>query len=215
MATTDPVRDLAGTLVSAPGAKHFAAITDPDKVGPLLRAIDSYQGRFIVRCALQIPPLVFQRPAELRNMRWDDIDLTATDWRFTLSKVATPPIVPLSRQVITILQELGPVTRGGELVFPGVRSKSRPISDNMLNGALRRIGYTTEEVSTHGYRAMAWTKLDEQLKYRLDIAEQQLGHRVKDALERLYNRTTFIDERRGMMQAWADYLESLKAEVGR
>lgn len=126
--------------------------------------------------------------------------MEAAEWRFTLSKVGVAHIVPLPLQVVSILANLKPTTGNGALVFPGIRSRARPISDNTLNAALRRIGYTTEEVTTHGFRSMARTMLDERLKYRLDLIEHQLGHSVRDPLGRAYNRTSFLDERREMMQ---------------
>ena len=156
--------------------------------------------------------MVFVRPAELRKARWDDIDLGAAEWRFIASKTGTPHIVPLSTQAVEILRDLQPVTRRSEFVFPGVRSAKRPMSENTINAALRYLGYDGDVITGHGFRAMARTVLDEVLGFRPDFIEHQLAHAVRDPLGRAYNRTAHLAERTKMMQAWADYLDSLRAD---
>lgn len=208
-AERDPSGDLRGALPPVK-TKHLAAITDPQKVGELLRALDGYQGGFIVRCALRLAPLVFVRPGELRHAKWVDIDLEEAEWRFVVSKTKTDHIVPLSRQAIAILQELQPLTGRGEYLFPSGRSTQRPMSENAVLAALRALGIDKEEMSGHGFRAMARTLLDEELGVRPELIEQQLAHAVKDPLGRAYNRTKHLKERHSMMQQWADYLDDLR-----
>ncbi len=207
-AERDPSGDLRGALPPSK-AEHFAAITDPKHVAELLKAIDGYHGTFTVRCALRLSPLVFARPGELRHARWADIDLDTAEWRYTMSKNRTAHIVPLSKQAVAILRELHPLTGRGVYVFPGARSPSRPMSDNAICAALRSVGVAKEAMSAHGFRAMARTILDEVLKVRPDYIDHQLGHAVKDANGRAYNRTSFLPERHQMMQQWADYLDRL------
>jgi len=209
-ATSDPSRDLRGALASIKG-DHFAAITDPKRVPDLLRAIDGYQGTLTVRCALRLAPLVFVRPGELRGAQWADIDLETAEWRFTVSKTKTEHIVPLSRQAVEILKELKPLTGGGRYVFPGARSPKRPMSENAILAALRGAGIPREEMTGHGFRAMARTLLDEALHVPAHLIEHQLAHAVRDPLGRAYNRTAHLPERHAMMQQWADYLDKLKA----
>ena len=213
-ATRDPTTDLRGALPPVRG-EHFAAITEPKRVGELLRQIDGYQGTFAVQCALKLAPLVFVRPGELRSARWQDIDLDAAEWRYNVTKTDTQHIVPLSTQAIAILRELHPLTGHGTYVFPGARSNSRPMCENAVNAAFRRMGIAKDEMSGHGFRAMARTILDEVLGVRPDLIEHQLAHAVKDPNGRAYNRTAHLPERRKMMQQWADYLDKLKtgAEV--
>ena len=215
-ANNDPAGFLRGAL---PPVKrgHFAALTDPKKVGPLLRVLDGYEGSLIVRCALRLAPLVFVRPGELRRAEWLDIDLDAAEWRFTVSKTGNLHLVPLSRQAVEILRELYPLTGHGRFVFPDGRTPKgdRPMSENAVLAALRRMGIGKEEMSGHGFRAMARTLLDEVLGFRPDYIEHQLAHVVRDPLGRAYNRTAHLPQRREMMQEWADYLDRLKAgEVG-
>ena len=190
--------------------QHLAAVTDPNRVGELLKMMDAYSGTLTVQCALKLAPLVFVRPGELRHARWEDIDLEAAEWRYTVTKTQTEHIVPLSLQALEILEELLPVTGRCEYVFPGARSRRRPMSDNAILSALRRMEIDKEEMTGHGFRAMARTILDEELRYRPDIIEHQLAHRVKDPLGRAYNRTSHLAERKEMMQTWADYLELLR-----
>ncbi len=209
-AERNPVADLAGALPT-PEATHFAAPTEPAPVGELLRAVDSFSGYAAVEAALKLAPLVFARPGELRSMRWADVDFDAAEWRYTATKTGTPHIVPLSKQALTILRELHRLTGSSEFAFPSVRSWKRPISDNTLNAALRRLGFTTEQITSHGWRAVARTMLDERLGFAPHLIEHQLAHAVRDPLGRAYNRTSHLPERRKMMQAWADYLDGLKA----
>lgn len=206
----DPSSDLRGALPPAQG-DHFAAVTEPARVGELLRVMNGYQGTFVVACALRIAPLVFVRPGELRKAEWNDVDLDAAEWRFTTTKTKTPHIVPLSHQAVTILHDLHALTGRGRFLFPSARSASRPMSDNAILAAMRRLGIPKDEMSGHGFRAMARTILDEVLGVRPDYIEHQLAHAVKDPNGRAYNRTAHLTERRKMMQQWADYLDKLKA----
>lgn len=211
-AERDPSGDLRGALPPVK-AQHFAAITEPQRIGPLLRSIAEYQGTLTVKSALRLAPLVFVRPGELRHAKWQDIDLDAAEWRFTASKTDTPHVVPLSAQAVAILRELQPVTGRGVYVFPSARSSQRPMSDNAVLAAMRRMEIAKEEMTGHGFRAMARTILDEKLGFRPDLIEHQLAHAVRDPNGRAYNRTAHLPERRKMMQAWADYLDRLKDEV--
>lgn len=208
-AVSDPCRDLRGAL-SPRKEKHFAAITDPRKIRDLLTAINGYQGGLVVRCALRLAPLVFVRPGELRSARWVDIDLANAEWRFNASKTRQPHIVPLASQAVAILRELHPLTGHRELVFPGERSPLRPMSENTVNAALRSLGIPKEQMTGHGFRATARTVLEENLKFPAHLIEAQLAHAVRDANGRAYNRTTHLDDRRVMMQRWADYLDALR-----
>lgn len=209
-ATTDPTRDLRGALTPMKG-EHFAAITDPKRVPDLLRAIYGYEGGLIVKCAIRLAPLVFVRPGELRNAKWADVDLDAAAWSYTVSKTKTDHIVPLASQAVAILRELQPLTGAGEYVFPGARSPKRPMSDNAILAALRSAGIAKEEMSGHGFRAMARTILDEVLHFPPHLIEHQLAHAVRDPNGRAYNRTAHLPERHAMMQQWADYLDKLRA----
>lgn len=210
-ATADPTPSLRGALTPWTSA-HRAAITDPDDVGELLRAIDGYAGSHIVRAALRLAPLVFVRPGELRQAEWAEIDFDAAEWTLPADKMKTrhPHTVPLASQAVAILRELWPLTGSRRYVFPGERSLKRAISNNTLNAALRRIGYDKDAMTAHGFRAMARTILDERLGFRADLIEHQLAHAVRDPLGRAYNRTSHLPERRKMMQAWADYLDTLR-----
>jgi integrase len=206
---SDPTRDLRGALKPVQ-ERHFAAITDPPKLGELLRGIENYRGSPIVRCALRLAPHVFVRPGELRNARWADVDWEAAEWRFTLSKTATQHVVPLSTQAVAILREVEAVSGGGTYVFPGARSMRLPMSENAVLYALRGLGFDGDTMTGHGFRAAARTILDEVLGWRVDLVEHQLGHAVKDANGRAYNRTSHLPERRKMMQAWSDFLDVLR-----
>ena len=209
-AVRDPSGDLRGAL---PPAKHenFASITDPTQVAALLRAIDAFRGTLVVRSALLLAPMVFVRPGELRKAEWADFDLDAGEWRYLVTKTKTAHLVPLATQAVAILRELHALTGHGRYVFPG-RDPKKPMSDAAVNAALRRMGYDTRtEITGHGFRAMARTILHEELHYKPEIIEHQLAHSVPDALGTAYNRTKFVKERRVMMQAWADYLDELKA----
>ena len=208
----DPVAALRGALPPPPERNH-AAITDPGMVGGLLRAIESYRGSFVTRCALRLAPLTFVRPGELRHAEWSEVDLESGDWNIPAKKMKTrqPHLVPLSTQAIAVLAELQPLTGRGRYVFPSARGAAQPMSNNAVLAALRRMGFAKDEMSGHGFRAMARTILDEVLGFRPDFIEHQLAHAVRDPNGRSYNRTTHLPERRRMMQAWADYLESLNA----
>lgn len=205
----NPADNLAGAL-EQPQTKHFASVTEPEKIAELLRALYAYRGAVVTQAALRLAPMLFVRPGELRRARWADIDLDTAEWRFTASKTGTAHIVPLSSQAIEILRELHPVTKRSEYVFPGVRSASRPMSENTVNAALRNSGFDGNTIVGHGFRAMARTVLDEVLGFRPDYIEHQLAHAVRDPLGRAYNRTAHLSERKKMMQAWADYLDGLR-----
>lgn len=208
-AERDPCPDLKGALTpSVP--KHFAAITDHKEVGALLRTLDSYTGTLKVRVALAIAPLMFCRPGELRHMKWSEVDLDSAEWRYKVSKTKTDHLVPLARQAVAALRELQPLTGRGEYVFAGYDPK-RPMSGNTVNAALRRLGIDTQnQITGHGFRAMARTIIHEQLRIDPAQIEHQLAHKVPDALGTAYNRTKFFEERKKMMQLWADYLDRLK-----
>ena len=210
----DPSASLKGALT--PNRKtHHAAITDPAEVGKLLLAMDTFEGTPVVKTALLISPLLFQRPGELRAMEWSEINRDAQQWEIPAEKMKMrqPHIVPLSRQALALLDELEPLTRRGRYVFPSARGASRCMSDNAVRVALRTIGYDKHTMTPHGFRAMARTILDEVLDYRVDYIEHQLAHAVKDANGRAYNRTAHLEARRKMMQGWADYLDNLKAQA--
>ena len=184
--------------------KHLPAITEPKRVGELLRMLNGYVGTNIVQNALKLAPLTFVRPGELRHARWSELDFEGGEWRFIASKTQPEHIVPLSRQAIAVLNNLRLVTGTGEYVFPNRRDPKRPMSNNAVLAAMRRMEISKEEMTGHGFRAMARTILDERLHFRPDIIEHQLAHSVRDPLGRAYNRTTHLPERKEMMQAWAD-----------
>jgi integrase len=209
---SNPVDDMKDILPKRT-AGHHAALTDPKEVAPLLRAIDGFEGSYIVKCALQLAPQLFVRPGELRAAEWSNINLDDAEWRYYISKTDTNHIVPLSKQAVDILKALHPLTGGGKYVFPCHRSPLRCMSENALIAALRRMGYTKEEMTPHGFRATARTILDEVLHQRVDFIEHQLAHAVKDPNGRAYNRTAHLPERRKMMQLWSDYLDGLKFET--
>ena len=207
----DITPDLRGALPPAKGG-HFASLTDPKQAAPLLRAIDAYTGTFVVKSALQLAPLVFVRPTELRHAEWAHINLEAKEWRYFVTKTETDHIVPLSTQAIEILTNIHPLTGHGRFVFPSARTPngSRAMSDVAMLAALRRMGFDKTEMSVHGFRAMARTILDEVLGFRPDFIEHQLAHAVRDANGRAYNRTSHLPDRHKMMQSWSDYLDTLK-----
>lgn len=209
--------DIAGALTPHHG-KHFAAITDPAKLGELIRVIRGYQGGPIVRAALQLAPMLFQRPGELRGMAWAELDLDAGLWTIPAvrmkrkiegKKNGIPHVVPLPTQAVEILRCLQPITGGSTLAFPGERSHERPISDNTLRAALLTLGYGPTVQSVHGFRATARTILAEVLEVDPLVIEAQLAHAVKDANGTSYNRTQYLKQRTTMMQQWADYLDKL------
>ncbi len=217
----DITADLKGALTPHHG-KHFAAITDPEKLGELLKAIRYYQGGPIVRAALQLAPMLFQRPGELRAAAWEEMDLEQATWtipavrmkRKVDGKLNGPPhVVPLPTQAVAIIKELQAITGHGTLLFPGERSHERPISDNTLRAALLTLGYGPTVQSVHGFRATARTILAEVLEFDPLIIEAQLAHAVKDANGRAYNRTSYLQQRAGMMQRWADYLDEISVST--
>ncbi|EFK97548.1 phage integrase family protein, partial [sediment metagenome] len=178
----------------------------------LLRAMDGFSGTFTVKCALLLSPLFFVRPGEIRKAKWAEIDLDRAEWRYISTKRGINHLVPLATQAVATLRELHHLTGGREYVFPGARDPKKPMSDAAINAALRRMGYDTKtEMTGHGFRAMARTILAEELRIAPEVIEHQLAHTVSDALGTAYNRTKFIDDRVAMMQAWANYLDKLKA----
>lgn len=215
----NPASGLSKAL-KRPVSKSMAAILEPEKLGRLLRDIDGYSGTHIVRSALKLAPMLFVRPGELRHAEWSEIDLDAGAWRLPVEKMKLTVrekarrkgevhLVPLARQAVAVLKDLRLFTGAGKFVFPG-RSASRPMSDNSVNAALRTLGWDTETVTGHGFRATARTMLHETLGFSPDAIEAQLGHSVPDRLGTAYNRTKHLPERTCMMQEWANYLDGLK-----
>ena len=210
----DVTQDLKGAL-KTPKVTHMAALVEPKDFALLLQDIDYYQGSAITRYALRIAPLVFVRPGELRHAQWKDIDLEQGLWSYTppktKSKTGVQHIVPLSTQVIHLLSELAQITRyKSEYVFPATTSNVKPMSENTVNQALRRLGYTSEQACGHGFRASSRTILEEVLAVPIELIDQQLAHQVKDMHGRAYNRTKHLEKRKLMMQKWADYCEQIK-----
>ena len=210
-AERDPSGDLRGAIPPASG-KHMATITDPKEIAGLLRSIDDYRGGIVTRCALQLAPLVFVRPGELRQAEWSEFNLETAEWRIPAEKMKAGAvhIVPLSRQALDILREIHPLTGHGRYVFPSPRTDSRPMSSNAILSALARMGYAKDEMSGHGFRSMASTLLNEQ-GWNRDAIERQLAHAERNSVRAAYNYAEFIPERKKMMQAWADYLEGIKS----
>lgn len=206
----DPSADLKGALTPTKPT-NMATITDPKKVGGLLRAISEYDGQAVTQCALKLAPLVFVRPGELRKAEWLEVDLPNATWKIPAEKMKmkSPHIVPLSRQAIDVFKTLKPFTGHGHYVFPSLRSPLQPMSNNTINAALRRMGYSKDEMTGHGFRSMASTLLHEQ-GYPTDVIERQLAHAERNSVKAAYNHARHIPERRKMMQAWADYLDALK-----
>lgn len=214
-AERNPAADLKGAL--APVAqKHHASITEPIEIGKLLRAIEDYRGIFVTKCALRLAPLFFVRPGELRHAEWSEFDLGKKEWRIPAEKMKmrAQHIVPLSSQAIDILLELHPYTGEGKYLFPSTRTPTRPMSENTVIAALRRLGYATHEMTGHGFRSMASTLLNEN-GWNRDAIERQLAHAERNNIRAAYNYAEYLPERRSMMQWWADYLEKLStgAEV--
>jgi integrase len=207
----DPAQPVA-KQIPAQKVKHRAAIIDPKQVGQLLRDIYTYQGTYVVQMALRLSPLLFQRPGEIRQMLWADVDLITKEWRPYISKTDFHHIVPLSRQAIEILEAIHPLTGGGRYVFPSSRNDGRPMSDNTIRTALITLGYDSKIQTAHGFRTIASTLLNEQ-GWSPDAIERQLAHAPRDQVRAAYNRAQYLDERRRMMQSWADYLEALKKGV--
>ena len=218
-AERDPTGDLRGAL-PPPKEKHHASILEPKRIAELLRAMDSYQGYYVTKSALRLAPLVFVRPGELRKAQWPEIDLEKAEWKIPgeRMKMREQHIVPLSRQAIEILSELEPLTNreivvrpnAPRYVFPSARTHERPMSENAILAALRRMGYTKKEMTGHGFRSMASTLLHEQ-GWNHQVIERQLAHAERNAVSAAYNFAEHLPERRKMMQAWADYLDGLKA----
>lgn len=210
----NPASSLRGALRPV-NATHHPAITDPDEVGGLLRAIDTYKGGVIVRHALQLAPLVFVRPGELRQAEWSEIDFDKAIWSIPAGKMKMrePHLVPLSRQSLAILRGIQSFTGESKFVFPSPAHFTRPLSNNGVLAALRSMGYDRDTMSGHGFRAMARTIMDEVLGFPAEHIEQQLAHAVRDPLGRAYNRTKHLPQRQEMMQKWADYLDVLKLGV--
>lgn len=214
----DPTRDLRGAL-PVPKEKHHASITDPKRVGELLRAIDAYEGGFVTKSALRLAPLVFVRPGELRKAQWNEIDFEKAEWRIPAArmKMREQHIVPLSRQALEILRDLEPRTNRPLLarpnapryVFPGERTRERPMSENAVLAALRRMGYAKDEMTGHGFRSMASTLLHE-MGWMHQAIERQLAHAERNAVSAAYNFAEHLPERRKMMQEWADHLDGLR-----
>ena len=212
-AERDPSRDLGGALAPTK-EKHLASITDPQEVGALLRAIDAYEGEWITCCALRLSPLVFVRPGELRAAQWAEFDFDKAEWRIPAErmKMRVQHVVPLSTQAIAVLRDLQPLTGRFAFAFPGVRSRFRPMSENTITAALRRMGYSGQDMTGHGFRSMASTLLNEQ-GWNRDAIERQLAHGERDAVRAAYNYAQHLPERRQMMQAWGNYLDQLKAKI--
>ena len=208
LADFDPAQAVTAML-PAKQVKPRAALTKPADIAGLLRAMASYQGSFVVTCALNLSPLLFQRPGEIRQMQWADVDLDACEWRPFVSKTKVHHIVPLSRQAVKILESVKAVTGIERYVFPSIRGGNNPMSVNTLGAALKVLGYDGEAITPHGFRAIASTILNEQ-GWHADAIERQLCHMPKDAVRAAYHRSQYLDERRKMMQAWADYLDGLK-----
>ncbi len=208
----DVTQDLRGAL-KTPQTKHYATILDLKEIGMLLQAIDDYQGTFEVVTALKLMPMLFVRAGELRHALWDDFDLDAATWTFTPRKTQKRTglslIVPLPHQAVELIRELSLHARS-KYLFPAVHTTVKPISESTLTQALKRLGYSGDVQTIHGFRATARTLIVENLKYPENLVEMQLGHNVRDMHGRAYNRTTFLDERREMMQKWADYLDELR-----
>ena len=211
-AERDISADLRGALVPVVSRNH-SSLTNPAEVGALLRAIDGYEGQPITAGALKLAPLVFLRPGELRGARWTEFDLDGAEWRIPgeRMKMGDPHVVPLARQAMVILRELQALSGWGEYVFPSLLTLERPMSNNTVNTALRRLGYTKEQMTGHGFRSMASTLLNEQ-GFHPDLIELQLAHVERNKVRAAYNKAQRLAERRTMMQTWADYLDSLRTE---
>ena len=218
LATTNPSRDLKDAL-RKPKAKHFPAILDPIRLGELLRAMEGYAGTPVVRAAIKLAPMVMLRPGELRFARWEEFDLGAAVWKVPAARMkqgvdgkatGKPHVVPLARQALEILQDLHSHTGPTGFVFRGERHHDRAMSENTVNAALRAMGFPKDEVTGHGFRATARTMLDEVLGIAPAVIEAQLAHSVKDSLGSAYNRTEFMEQRKQMMQRWADHLDGLR-----
>jgi integrase len=207
---SDPSRDLRGAL--APWKpEHYATLTDARDVGNLLRDIEAYEGSFITRCAMQLSPMLFVRPGELRRAEWSEVNLDAAEWRIPAPKMKgrVMHIVPLAKQAVSIMRELQPLTGRSRWVFPGARTNGEPMSENTVNAALRRLGYDRSKITAHGFRGMASTLLHE-CGWPSDVIERQLSHAERNAVKAAYNHAEHLPARRQMMQAWADHLDKLR-----
>lgn len=209
-AERDPAADLRGALAPVVSTPR-AAVTDPKDVADLLRAIDGYAGQPVTLAALRLAPLLFVRPGNLRAMEWAELNLDAGEWRIPAGKMKMREahVVPLAQQAVAILRELQPLTGRGQYVFPSIRSGQRPMSENTVNAALRRLGYDRDTMTGHGFRAMASTHLNE-MGWAPDVIERQLAHAERNKVRAAYNRAQYLAERRKMMQTWADYLDALR-----
>ncbi|RYG59038.1 MAG: DUF4102 domain-containing protein [Alphaproteobacteria bacterium] len=210
----DPSQDLRGAIPPVKKA-HFPTLTDPKAIGGLLRAIDGYEGHFPTKCALKLAPLLFVRPGELRHAEWSEFDIEKAEWRIPAGKMKmrVQHLVPLSKQALAVLEELRPLTGHGsaaKYLFPSVRTLAKPMSDNTVNSALRRMGFEKDVIVGHGFRAMASTLLNEQ-GWKWDAIERQLAHAERNSVRASYNYAEYMVERRAMMQGWADYLDGLRA----
>jgi len=208
---SDPTRDLRDVLVS-PTVTHYGAITDAKRAGELLRSIDGYEGQGITKAAMQIAPHVFVRPGELRQAQWSELDLDGAVWAIPAekTKMRKPHHVPLSRQVVDLFRALHEQTGPSGYVFPGIRTRARPMSENTINAGLRRLGYATDEMTAHGFRAMASTLLNESGKWSPDAIERALAHGDADKVRAAYHRGAHWNERVEMAQWWSDYLDELR-----
>lgn len=211
----DPAQMLLGALIK-PRPKHFAAITDPDEFGGLLRAIEEYQGDPATMAALRITPHLFQRPGELRQMEWTELNFAKAVWTLPTEKMKMrqPHAVPLSKQALTILESIRPITGNGKYVFASAWSRARPISENTVRSALRRMGYTKEQMTPHGFRTTASSLLNECGKWSPDAIERALAHMVSGEVRRIYNRSAYWTERVAMAQWWSDYIDELREGEG-
>jgi len=220
-ASRDPTADLKGALPTY-HAKHFATLTKPDEIGKLLRAIEAYNGSYIVRMALALAPYVMLRPANIREALWQDIDLPNAIWIIPIAQMKARQhikqanqaahIVPLSTQALAILADIKPLTEQYNYVFPSVKDRQKPISDNTLNQALKRLGYDRTQIVPHGFRSMASTILNESGLFNPDAIERQLAHVERNQVRAAYNRAQYLDERRTMLQWLGDYLENLRLQ---
>jgi integrase len=210
---SDPTRDLRGALI-VPKVTHYGAVIDPKEVGELLLAIDDYEGHVVTKLALRIAPHVFVRPGELRHAEWGEIDLEAAVWTIPAekTKMRKPHHVPLSLQVIELFRSLQLFSGNSGYAFPSIRSRKRPMSDSTLNAALRRLGYASDEMTGHGFRAMASTLLNESGLWSPDAIERALAHGDTDRVRAAYHRGTHWKERVKMAQWWSDHLDELRAQ---
>ena len=211
-ADRDPIPDLKGAF-EPQRVEHHSAMTEPKDVGHLMVAIDNFRGTLVVQTAMKLSALFFCRPGEIRHLKWESINSEELRIEIISDKTKQPHIIPLSRQAITLLDELHPLTGKSEYILPSARGRSRPMSENAVRTALRTMGYDNDTMTAHGFRALARTLLDEVLEYRIEWIEQQLAHAVKDPNGRAYNRTKHLKQRTEMMQRWADYLDELREQA--